>query len=227
MNIIILNWEGDNFVYCGSAYGFATSPTTRNACLAKYNISSRLNAFVMWSQLRKNAIEAARARHPQMGLAFGVEFNNLDLFTKDCKPDASACADYPTVLSVIPQIDPVRTANGEPMPLCSYSAYDSLADQTLGPNLAKIMNSCGRVILGEVGYHYTIGQEELIRSEYTYFEQAIQPFLSRIPSIIYWNGFDDTDEAPTAPRASYGLWLGNGTPLDIQFLPSSLGPPSR
>ncbi len=212
MPITILNWEGDNKVYCGSLYDFTRSVAARAACLRQGDPRDRVAGFVAWTRMRLQAVQEARRRHPGLDLRVGPEVNGLHAL-ETCKP-AGDCAGYPSLLSALPRLGR--------LPLCSYSAYDSLERGTLAADLRLLLRTCQQVILGEVGFRSNGGDGARLAAEYEAFGAEVQPFLDRIPAIVYWNGFEP---APPA-HPGHGLFTSDGSPMQIRYIPPDLGPAS-
>jgi hypothetical protein len=208
--ITLLNWEGDNKIYCGSLYAFTQKPDSRAACLREGAPQARIAAFLAWMQFRQQVVQAARQRHPDLDIQVAPEINGINAM-QHCKP-AGACDGYPTLLNALGQ--------SAPLPLCSYSAYSSLNAYSLAQDLPRLLAVCHQVILGEVGYRYTGDNGDEMRRDYDYLATAIAPFQKSIPAVIAWNAF----EADAPHPAGHGLYTSSGTPLEIQFLPAALVP---
>jgi hypothetical protein len=131
---IISNWEGDNAVYCLSAYG-ATSSTCPN-------YASHINAFKSWVNAYSDGIRLAGASN----VYSAVEFN----IVRDLKSRG-----MPSVLyDVVPNVN---------TDYISYSSYESINPIISGDNgsilksdISTILSVSGknssRLIIGEYGF---------------------------------------------------------------------------
>lgn len=208
--ITILNWEGDNEIYCGAAYQFATQAAFRKKCLLAGDPAPRLSRFVDWMDIRQQAVNAANRRHPGLVLRIGYEVNNLRMFSRDCQP-AGQCGSFATVLEAVGKAR-------KHVPLCSYSAYDSLNHETLALDLPLLLTICEKLILGEVGFRLAGNNMQAALAKHTAFIDAIRPYIGRISAIIYWNGF----ESSTGKDLGFGLFTNEGKPLMINAVMPSL-----
>lgn len=123
---IISNWEGDNVVYCGLAYAYATDAATRAACDTNYSAvykglpapSTGMAGFANWLQARRQGIDQGRNWAASVGLANGiqvfyaVEFNISHVLQN---------AGFQSVLNNILN----RNAPAVAYDYASYSAYET------------------------------------------------------------------------------------------------------
>ena len=209
--LTILNWEGDNKIYCGSAFQFAHSAEARASCEGSGDVRVRMSAYMDWTRLRLEAVEQARQRHPGVTIAFAVEINNVGMFSTRCDPVA-ACSTFPTLLNALAALGP--------QPLCSYSAYESLNGGDLAAALERILSRCGRVILGEIGFRRQSAGQPTLAAKYDSLQRQLLPFADRIEAIVYWNAFDP----PSGPQRGYGLFDADGSPRNVDILPDGLRP---
>ncbi|WP_036286092.1 hypothetical protein [Methylosinus sp. PW1] len=205
--IFVLNWEADNRIYCGHAWSFATSPQERGACEASVNLYDRIQAYREWSRLRQEAVSAARSRHTGLDITVVPEINNVSMFAQQCNP-AKACDHYKTALEIL--------SAGGTLPLCSYSAYEALKSPLFSQIIQRLLTVCDRVIFGEVGFKLT----DVPAEKFSKFAGQIQPFLPRIESVVIWNSFEEESNR----ERGYGLFSGDGAPLNFRNLPQGLGP---
>lgn len=78
---IISNWEGDNVVYCGLSYAYATDTVSRAACDTNYpvlykgvaNPNTSMTGFANWLQARKQGIDQGTSWAASAGLTNGIQ----------------------------------------------------------------------------------------------------------------------------------------------------------
>ena len=117
VQFILSNWEGDNVVYCGSSYNYATNPAFAAKCVHPNNESNAQAAagLVTWFGYRDQAVAAFVAANPSINLIQAPEFNAYSMFDSGCHGYCNAATD--TVLAQI------GAAGGRGY--CSYSSYDT------------------------------------------------------------------------------------------------------
>ena len=194
----ISNWEGDNELYCDSAYYFATNPAFRSTCEAKRNTTDVLAAYRQFFELRQQGIDAGRARAARDGLKGVSVISVIEMsalrFLKD--------AHLPSMLDdVIPSV---------PMPdYVSYSAWESIglpADQLFRDldDLQKRFN--GHLIVGEFGFDRGL---DSAASEHT--SNAINTMRrARVQYSIWWQIFDQPPLAGLGDKGLFGLYDDHG-----------------
>jgi hypothetical protein len=150
---IISDWESDNCVYCGQAYGFATDPAVRALCRSQYRAiygvgspEEALRGLKLWFQARAQGIAEGRNRAQAEGIGgmrvyVAPEFNIVH---------ALRDSGLPSVLyDVLPSV---------PFDFVSYSAWESLNGPNPAPTLLAdleiIMDVVGSssIIVGELGF---------------------------------------------------------------------------
>jgi hypothetical protein len=194
----ISNWEGDNELYCDSAYYFANNAAFRSSCEAKRNTMDVVAAYHQFFELRQQGIESGRARALRDGLK-GVSVVSVI--------EASAFrflkeAHLPSMLEdVIPAVA---------MPdYVSYSAWESLglpAEQLFQDldDLQKRFN--GHLMVGEFGFDRGLDQSA---SEHA--TSAISAMRrARLPYAIWWQIFDQPPLAGLGDKGLYGLYDDHG-----------------
>lgn len=208
--VVIDNWEGDNFAFCGDSWRFATDLAGFAArCHATWprgqSNRARVDAVLRWVGLKDEVAARFHADHPEFDLAVAAEFNTVDAFARAC-PASGACD--PDTDSVL---DAIRAAGGRDW--CSWSSYDVEG----GPDgryldAAKaITEVCRHLIVGEGGYdqnHYTAAQT---RALFVAMDQIRH--LPGVEGVVPWHGFD----APGA-TTRYGFWTAEGAPQVIDLL---------
>ena len=210
VSIVISNWEGDNLVYCGSAFAYATNLAVREACRRSPlgNPATRLNAFMQWINLRQVVINKYRRSHPGFDVEQAPEFNSLHLF-ESLNIDGQS----PTVLSAL------RRGRVGRWPLCSYSAYDSLGKGTLKKDVSNIFKICAHLVIGELGIDRNLSSN--IRAmRYSDYRSALNVGGQNIKAVFFWKAF----EGQGGKDAGFGLFSDQGADLDYKQIPANLLP---
>jgi len=207
VDVVLTNWEGDNMVYCGAAYSYATSPSFRVACPG---IKSRLDGFMAWSELRRGIVESYQAGSPGLHYHYATEFNVMHMLATECKGVCDPTLDVLHRLAVLP----ARPA------LCSYSAWDSFNRGLLAADLDPIRAVCDQVIIGELGFAATGSANAVAQQGFADAGAAIARNASWIPATILWNAF----EVPETVNKGYGLWTVSGAARNLTLLPAALRP---
>ena len=194
----ISNWEGDNELYCDSAYYFATNPAFRSSCEAKRKTTDVLNAYRQFFELRQQGIDAGKARAAREGLKGVSVVSVIEVsalrFLKD--------AHLPSMLDdVIPSVL---------MPdYVSYSAWESIglpAEQLFRDlnDLQKRFN--GHLIVGEFGFDRGL---DSAASEHA--SNAISAMRrAHVPYAIWWQIFDQPPLAGLGDKGLFGLYDDHG-----------------
>jgi len=151
---IVSNWEGDNSVYCGKAYDYATDASFRAYCDGNYaelyygnaSPADSLEALKLWLRYRQQGIADGRARAAQLGFGgmrvyFAPEFS----ITRALHDGGFKSVLY----DILPYV---------PFDYISYSAYESInaaqPGDTLTADLNTIRDETGStaIIVGEMGF---------------------------------------------------------------------------
>ena len=194
----ISNWEGDNELYCDSAYYFATNPAFRSSCEAKRNTMDVLTAYRQFLELRQQGIDAGRARAKRDGLKGVSVVSVIEVsafrFLKE--------AHLPSMLEdVIPTLT---------MPdYVSYSAWESigLPPEQLFKDLDQLQNRFkGHAMVGEFGFDRGLDQSaaEHASSVTKTMRRA------RVAYAIWWQIFDQPPLAGLNDKGLYGLYDDRG-----------------
>ncbi len=212
---IISNWEGDNDIYCGAAFG-----ATASSCP---NYQQSLEGFQKWINARTAGIRASGASN----VFSAVEFNIVrDLENRG----------LPSVLyNVIPSVD---------ADYFSYSSYESINALYSGDNgdqlktdvgtIRDVLSSAGKnsdnLIIGEYGFDQ--GSREEIKNKLAIVTQTIAGL--GIKYAFVWNlldtggpfGLYDQSSALT-PAGKYFCDIFNGSACGPEFTISNVTKQTR
>lgn len=216
--VVISNWEGDNVVYCGSVYRFATVEQFAADCREQKadNVEHRMQGFIAWLKLRSELVDEVQRNSPAATLLHAPEVNNVVLFEHRCRHQCDPSA---TVLGRLRELPGLR--------LCSYSAYDSVRENLLAAALTRLSAVCPAIMLGEVGIRApAVSSAEADLRAKSVIDQ-VRRASPQVPfAIIVWNAF----EARASRDAGYGLFEEDGRPRTFRFwremLPARPSPPS-
>lgn len=195
VTVIISNWEGDNIMLCGSAFDFVANVGFANKCRANQNVQHRKHGVQAWLAFRDEVIASALKRYPNLNILHAPELNNVVLFSRVCR---HACDLDPSILGILER--------KEQRPVCSYSAYDSLHLGVLATSTDRILRSCQRLVLGEVGFPLALVPtgSQLKRAESIVHQ--VREVARSIDVFFIWNAFGD----PNNTKAQFGLFTGDG-----------------
>ena len=203
---IISNWEGDNVVYCGYAYGYAstTDARFRAACDANYsalykgvpNAGAGLSGFTSWLQARQQGIQAGQSWAASMGLTgvtvnYAVEFNIVHALQGTATTDQVSCPFNAPYQSTLCNVLPVV-----PHDYVSYSAYEStnISSGQLVNDLSSLRDNVlgnSNIIIGEFGYsEREFSQQQVRQLTDAVFNAAIN---WGVPYIFQWVVFDNDE----------------------------------
>lgn len=215
--VVISNWEGDNIVYCGSVYRFATIEQFAVDCRgqAASNVEHRMQGFVAWLKLRSELVDEARRNSPAVSLLHAPEVNNVVLFEHRCRHQCDPSA---TLLGRLGELPGLR--------LCSYSAYDSVRENLLSAALTRLSTVCPAIMLGEIGIRTPdVSSAQADKRAESVIDQVRHASVPLPSAIIVWNAF----EARASRDAGFGLFEEDGRPRTFRFwremLPSRSSPP--
>jgi hypothetical protein len=190
----ISNWEGDNELYCDSAWYFAHEPAFRTSCEAKRKTTDVLAAYRQFFELRQQGISLGRERALREGLK-GVSVVSV--------MEASALrflkeAHLPSMLEdVIPSV---------PAPdYVSYSAWESigLTADLLFRDLDELQKRFkGHLIVGEFGFDRGL---DLKAPEHA-VSVANTARRARVGFTIWWQIFDQPPVTGLGDKGLYGLY---------------------
>ena len=194
----ISNWEGDNDLYCDSAYYFATTATFRTSCEAQRNTMDVLAAYRQFLDLRQQGINAGRTRALREGLKGVSVMSVIEVsafhFLKE--------GHLPSMLEdVIPSVA---------MPdYVSYSAWESIGStpEQLSRDLEELQNRFkGHAMAGEFGFDRGLDQAaaEHARSAIGAMRRASVNYS------IWWQIFDQPPLAGLNDKGLYGFYDDDG-----------------
>jgi len=188
---IIANWEGDNSIYCGSAYTFTQDAGFRSGCTG---IATRVAGMKRWFELRKQGIEEGRLFAAGVGLtgvtvSDGIEFNSYQMLI----------GFGPSVLyDIIPFVRPTWA---------SYSSYETInkligGDESgVRADFRGIQHHLGQkspgtqLMIGEVGYEGSSSElmDGIVVDQSAQTVSALRLIHEEnIPIAILWVAFDST-----------------------------------
>ena len=194
----ISNWEGDNELYCDSAYYFASNPAFRSSCEAKRNTMDVLTAYRQFLDLRQQGIHAGRERALREGLKGVSVLSVIEVsalrFLKE--------SHLPSMLEdVVPSVT---------MPdYVSYSAWESIGStpEQLFKDLDGLQKRFqGRVMVGEFGFDRGLDQRAAERAA----SIATTMRRARVAYAIWWQIFDQPPLAGLNDKGLYGLYDDRG-----------------
>ena len=205
---IISNWESDNDVYCGQAYGYATDPQFRANCDTSYPLiysgnsspAESLQGLKLWFQAREQGIEDGRARAAALGIGGMRVYFAPEISVVRCLHDAG----FQSVLyDVVPSVK---------FDYLSYSSHQSTnlpsPMSSLMQDLATIQSvvGSGEIIIGEIMTDSTEGDSDLFLLN---LAQVIDAALHwGAPFVIYWNVHSASDNPG-------GLYDGSGQLTEV------------
>ena len=204
---IISNWEGDNTVYCMSAYSYAVSSDFRSYCDANYSAlygnsspAASFDGLKLWFQARQQGIADGRKRAAADGIGgmrvyFAPEFNIVHALHERA---------FRSVLyDVIPYVA---------FDYVSYSSYETVNAPALGSALTADLNiirdivGSTAIIIGESGFARCVwGANAATRTD-----EAVAAALAwGVAYVIQWNLYDQD------PQNDFGLYGLDGQPTAL------------
>jgi hypothetical protein len=210
IQFILSNWEGDNFVYCGSAYDFGrnTGGTFAATCQASWpsgqTNQQRVQAHLLWHSYRDEAVAEFIAANPGFSLIHAPEISSYTLLNSGCGGACNSATD-----DVIDQI----AANGG-RAYCSYSSYDTQgsAGGTYLATVRALLNICQNLIIGEAGYDLLNAGN--LQRNVDLFKALDQ--IRNVPGVlgvIPWNAAN-----PSSGSQKYGMFDMTGADQLLRFL---------
>jgi hypothetical protein len=208
VQIILSNWEGDNLIFCGSAFDFGRVGGNAATCQATFPAGQtnvqRIQNYMQWLALKDQAVSDFLAAHPDANVIHAPEFNNYKLFAPGC----SGLCD-PSTDTLLKQF----AASGGRQ-YCSYSSYDTQGPAN-GSYLAAvqdILTICQNLIIGEAGYDLlTAANLQNNIALYGALDQIRQQ--PGVLGVIPWNAFN-----PASLSQRYGLFSSDGSSQLYHYL---------
>jgi len=200
---IIDNWEGDNDLYCGQGYSYATDVSFRTNCDANYKTTYNGNTSVNdsiigmkdWLAARTAGIKNAGITAATQGLT-GVTVSSAGDMSIVKALHANGFKSM--MYDVLPGLN---------LDYVSYSAYESINNSnpatTLTTDIQTIKSITGNnnIIVGEFGY--SADQVGLTNAQ-NYLKQVAQNISSAGATYgIIWDLFDQ-------PGSNFGLFTTSG-----------------
>ena len=184
---IISNWEGDNAVYCGQAYQYATDAAFRASCQSQYpsfgvaSPGDALQGLKLWLQLRAQGITEGRYRAEVEGIGGRRVYNAPEFNIVRALHDQG----LPSVLyDILPFIK---------FDYVSYSAWESIntsdPSSTLVADLNTIQDVVGSsaIIVGEAG----CARQSNSGAEVARVSEVISTALAwGVAFVIHWQLYD-------------------------------------
>lgn len=192
IQFILSNWEGDNFVYCGSAYSFSQGGSFTTSCNNSITSNGqtraqRLQALLTWFSYKDEVVANFIAANPGTSVIHAPEFSAFGMFAGGCQ---GGCATGTPSSDLV--LGAIQAAGGRRY--CSYSSYDSQGPAN-GSYLAavqQILAICQNLIIGEAGYDL-LGPGGLAN------DAALFPALDQLRNVsgvlgvIPWNAVNPAD----------------------------------
>jgi hypothetical protein len=191
---VFAEWETDNAIYCGSAYGYVQhlgNPRSPDPCAnGAPSPSAAMAGMTKWLTLRHQAVaqaksDAAALHYTGVSVSDGIEFNSVHLLQDRGLPS--------TLGEVIPTVRPE---------FALYSSYDSQNAGKLEEDLRALVLSLGatQLLIGESGFaQHGIDGVDAFRT--TESAKAIQ--RAGLRAAVLWEGFD-TSAGPCASSGDPG-----------------------
>ena len=205
LRIILGNWEGDNQIYCGQAYGFfANYPGVRAACPDWKN---RTLGWFQWAQFRSDLVAGAPST-PQVLWDFMAEFNAyrmaLPANAPGCSIGSSTCDTNYTIWNQIRLGASNVLGRATTFQHCSFSSYDSVYAKATAVDFPNILAACPSLIIGE------LGEPSRVAGWQTFYASAaatIANYPTAIPYTVIWNYITDSSNGDQG----FGLYWGDAT----------------
>ena len=199
---ILDNWEGDNAVFCGAAYTYATDPRARARCDANYPASfgvaspaDGLRGLRLWLDARAAGVKEGSRLAAAEGLSGGPVQVAAEMNIVRALHDHG----LPSVLyDVLP---------GLAVDYVSYSAYESIGGPDPGAQLRVDLDTIRAVsglpvIIGEFGFPRAARPDAVALDDAVVKAAA----ASGVDYMIAWNLFDQS------PTEDYGVFDLDGQP---------------
>lgn len=205
---VLLPWEGDNALYCGSVYLYLGSTEFRDDCHAVYSQiyggsrgpADSIQGMILWTLARRAGVADGVRRAKADGLGgisvrLGIEINSVRLLRGM------------GFSSVLHDVAPFTGID-----LVSYSAYEALAHvdplKVLRSDIDAIRQVMphAAVVLGEIGFDRTGPAERLLPLVQSVLDAAL---AEGVLFVVHWNLFDSEALSP------YGIFDTHGRPTEL------------
>lgn len=194
----ISNWEGDNELYCDSAYYFATNPAFRSSCEAKRKTTDVLAAYRQYLDLRQQGIDSGRERALREGLK-GVSVVSV------IEASALRFLKEGHLASMLEDVIP-----SAPMPdYVSYSAWESIGStpEQLFRDLDELQRRFKEhAMAGEFGFDR--GLDKSAAEHAASVTKTVR--RAHLAYAIWWQIFDQPPLAGLNDKGLYGLYDDRG-----------------
>jgi hypothetical protein len=190
----ISNWEGDNELYCDSAYYFANNPDFRSSCEAKRNTRDVLAAYRKFFDLRQEGIDLGRARAVREGLSGVSVVSVIEVSALRFLKQGHFASMLEDVIPFVATPDYV-----------SYSAWESigLPAERLFSDLDELQQRFnGQVMVGEFGFDRGLDQAAAEHAA----SVARTMRRARVAYAVWWQIFDQPPLEGLNDQGLYGLY---------------------
>lgn len=201
---VITNWEGDNLIHCGIAYGaiykFLTEPDPAKRIVCP-SYESHRDALILWFQARQDGIAQATAEFPSAGVSVvdGIEIASYRMIHGSGLPFTPPATGADTLHGIVPHIQPAYVL---------YSAWETTGNGRVDQDVREIStflaaHSPGTTFaLGELGRPGQAGSTTLDPWVFREMMRAARraadlgPLVGRawMRFAVIWQGFLTVDE---------------------------------
>ena len=211
--IVLSNWEGENFIYCGSSGQFANNqagsygggaytnfvPWCQSTWPVGQTNAQRVQAFLQWVAIKDAAVAAAKIKYPSINIASAPEFNSWHTFESGCSGYCDPATDR-----ILRQIE---LAGGREY--CSYSSYNSRYQYV--DDITYMLTICHHMIIGEAGVDLLGESETAAMINFNVLAQLRD--MPNVSAVFPWNFVNMLDNSQY-----YGLLWPNGSRFQIELM---------
>jgi hypothetical protein len=194
----ISNWEGDNDLYCDSAYYFATNPEFRSACEQRRTTSDVVSAYRQFLTLRQEGMSAGRKRAELDGLKGVSVLSIIEISAFHLLQERNVTSMLDGVLPFVPMPDYV-----------SYSAWESAGagpDQLFRDLVELERRFSDHLIAGEFGF-----DRGTDKSSADHAVESINAMRrAHLAYAVWWQIFDQPPILGLGDKGLYGLYDEKG-----------------
>ncbi len=203
----ILNWEGDNDLYCDAAALYAIDAKFRSTCDAKRKTDDVLAAYRQFLTLRHEGIRAGKDRARREGFTGVTVLEVIEFSSLHMLKDAHFKNMLDDVIPSVPEPDYV-----------SYSAWESTGNpDQLSKDLQQLQTRFhSKLMVSEFGFDR--GADPLA-ADHAAAALAVMR-KAGMPFAIWWQIFDQPPLEGLGDKGQYGLYddAGKLTPIGSRFL---------